>query len=84
MTISRTNPRSTRGRLICMVEKSRSLLACHANATTAFASLTKILFSATVYPGRELFAFLLFVFAIITSVVWGGWHLRLLILTALI
>ena len=24
-------------------EKSRSLLACHANATTAFASLTKIL-----------------------------------------
>ena len=32
-------------------------------------------FPPTVYPGRELFAFGLFVLAIVTFVVWGGWGL---------
>jgi hypothetical protein len=39
-------------------------------------------FPPTVYPGRELFAFGLFVFAIITFMVWGGWNLFSLILTS--
>ena len=41
-------------------------------------------FPPTVYPVRELFAFCVCVFAIITFVVWGGWGLFSLILTALI
>ena len=36
-------------------------------------------FRSTVYPGRELSAFLLFIFATITFVVWGGLHLTALI-----
>jgi hypothetical protein len=41
-------------------------------------------FPPTVYPGRELFAFGLFVLAIMTFVVWGGWRLVSLILMSMI
>jgi hypothetical protein len=32
-------------------------------------------FPPTVYPGRELFTFSLFILAILTFVVWDGWKL---------
>ena len=41
-------------------------------------------FAPTVYPGRELFAFGLFVLVIITFVVWGSWCLLSLMLDSLI
>ena len=41
-------------------------------------------FPPTVYPGRGLFSFGLFVLTIITFLVWSGWRLFSLILTALI
>ena len=41
-------------------------------------------FPPTVYPGRELFSFGLFVLTIITFLVWGGWRLFSAILTAII
>ena len=41
-------------------------------------------FPPTVYPGRELFSFGLFALTIITFLVWGGWRLFSLMLTALI
>jgi hypothetical protein len=84
-TTSRTDAWSRCGRLICMVEigSQSSGAARECNDSFCFAD-EDFDFPPTVYPGRELFAFGLFVFAIITSVVWGGWHLFLLILTALI
>jgi hypothetical protein len=36
-------------------------------------------FPPTLYPGRELFTFSLFVLMIVTLVVWGGWKLISLI-----
>jgi hypothetical protein len=41
-------------------------------------------FPPSLYPGRELFAFGLFALAIMTFVVWGGWHLLSLMLLLLI
>jgi len=41
-------------------------------------------FVSTAHPRRELFTFSLFLLAIITFVVWGGWRLISLMLASLI